>query len=289
MQHPRFVRSRPDLAEVVKVGETAESLCLEFKSAIDGWRVPKGTPNREELQYKCQKETCRDIAQFANAVGGCLLVGVQETPNAESKLILASGFAPVDDPQGLVQWIEQAIKKYLVPSTFRYYIDPIEIEGGRVISVSIPPSRYLVALWDHADHTLQFVYRTSDGKKYMNPDETERHRMDGTRAAKIAFEQAKADASVPGEVEVASGYWLAHPHLNQPPTKWTPKSPAIIGSVRDSCFELHIPRNEGESVLTIPYGLVRETWVGARGRQILLLAARLVVDENTMEAGLEPF
>jgi hypothetical protein len=288
MQHPRFVRSGPDLAQVVRVGETAESLCLEFKSAVDGWPVPKGTPSRKKRLSDGQKETCRDIAQFANAVGGCLLIGVQETPIAKSKLTLASGFAPVDDPQGLVQWIEQAIKNYLVPSTFRYYIDPIEIEVGTVVSVSIPPSRYLVALWDHADHTLQFVYRTSYGKEYMNPDETERHRMDGTRAAKIAFEQAKADASVPGEVEVAGGFWLVH-YLSQPPTKWTPKSPATICSVRDSCFELHIPRNAGESVLTIPYGLVRETWVGASGRQVLLLAARLVVDENTMEAGLEPF
>jgi hypothetical protein len=38
--HPRFVRGGLDLARVVEMGKTVESLSLEFKSAVDGWRVP---------------------------------------------------------------------------------------------------------------------------------------------------------------------------------------------------------------------------------------------------------
>ena len=38
---------------------------------------------------------------------------------------------------------------------------------------------------------IEYVRRTSHGKDWMNPDEVERHLMNGSRAAKLALLAAK--------------------------------------------------------------------------------------------------
>src|SRR5437762_2632401 len=68
---------------------------------------------------------------------------------------------------------------------------------GTVVAVNVPPSLHLVALW-HSErrsqfeekNSIEYLYRDSHGKKWMNPDEVERHIMNGSRAAKLAFDQA---------------------------------------------------------------------------------------------------
>jgi hypothetical protein len=70
---PTFIRSSLEFRSVVQLGSTPESLVLEFKANINAWNAPAG-----KVRTKAQKETCRDVAQFANTVGGCLLVGVNE-------------------------------------------------------------------------------------------------------------------------------------------------------------------------------------------------------------------
>jgi hypothetical protein len=290
---PRFIRSSSEFGQIVEFGRTTESLCLEFKSTVDGWLLPDGAKNRDRLKRDGQKELSRDISQFANAIGGCVLVGVQETSMPGSQLTLATGVEPLKDPQGLKHWIEQAIKNYLVPSTLRHDIHEIEMPVGHILAINVPPSRSLVAIWDDQNHTQEFVYRTSHGKAYMNPDDVERHRDGNSRAGKISFEMAMGAATVKDEVEVANGYWkmqdTGHKKVSVLGTK--------IGAATDQWVSLNVLEANmfgppETTAFVVPYSLIREAWVAASGRVTILLSARPVLGGSQFDdtsVTLEPY
>jgi hypothetical protein len=110
---PTYIRSPADFAGVVTIGVTTESLVLDFKQEIN---------TKNPLRSQEQQEFCRDVAQFANSHGGCVLVGVQEELDPVSRLKRAIGIKNVDEPDKLIQWLEQAIGLWLVPSTFSHEI-----------------------------------------------------------------------------------------------------------------------------------------------------------------------
>lgn len=187
---PTFIRSADEFHATVQLGSTSESLVLDFKAMIDR---TQSTP----------QEICRDIAQFTNTWGGCLLVGVSERIDRTRRLKVADGIKPVVDLDGLRQWIEQAITNYLVPATLRHDLTPIALQQGNILAVNVPASRHLVALWDHQKHS-RVSAANEPGKEWMNPNEAERHLMDGSRAAKLAIHAAK-DAATVDEVELVGG------------------------------------------------------------------------------------
>jgi Schlafen, AlbA_2 len=141
---PRFIRSLIEFNSLIHIGTTPESEVLEFKSEIDNWNPPNGVEHRDRLKKKAQKETCRDIAQFANTLGGCLLVGVAEQAGANGGPPVASAIVPAA-PE-LRQWIEDAITNFLAPATITHDIAPIMHSSGLVLAVNIPPSIHLVVL-----------------------------------------------------------------------------------------------------------------------------------------------
>jgi hypothetical protein len=84
----------------------------------------------------------------------------------------------------LRQWIEDSIVNFLVPSTFEHDVTPITLRDGEtLLAIKVPASIHLVSLWDRESHTVEYVCRTSHGKRWMNPDEAERHIMDGSRVS----------------------------------------------------------------------------------------------------------
>lgn len=109
---PTYIRSSAEFRRQIEFGETTESLVLEFKRDYGKRRTEK-----RKVVRNTQKELCRDIAQFANTWGGCLLIGVDEREDPGRNLRIADKIMGVDDPDSLRQWITQAAKNYLVPST----------------------------------------------------------------------------------------------------------------------------------------------------------------------------
>lgn len=283
---PPFIRSPLDFASTVQLGRTTESLELEFKREVKDWDMRQGMPNRDELRKKAQKEICRDIVQFANTVGGCLLIGISETFDAGPRLYKADSIVPLPDPGKLKEWIEQAITNYLVPSTFSRDIVILELPQGHILSLNIPASRHAVSLWDNAEHAIEYVRRTSHGKEWMNPDEAERHIMDGSRASKLALEAAMR-ATPKREVEIAGGLWMES-LANIPPQRWNPQGLPTLSHLSEYWFEVHI-LNYGNLVrVIIPYGVIEEAWVGVSGAINLLLKVRIIVVGKTIVARLEP-
>lgn len=285
---PTFIRSASDFQSAVQFGITPESLVLEFKETINDWNLPSSDPKRQERRKEAQKEVCRDIAQFANTFGGSLLIGVAERDDSTRGVKVAASIVPVTDAEVLRQWIEQAVVNYLVPSTFSHDILPITLPEGVILSISIPPSRHLVSLWDRNEHTIEYVRRTSHGKEWMNPDEAERHLMDGSRAAKVALmaarEQARSD-----RVEIAGGLWWRRSNLDTSAERWNPNRPITFGQIRESWFELKVPTKKLLSPVTIPYELVEAVWVDVSGAVTLMLKARIIRREQDDDATLEPY
>lgn len=239
-EHPviaTYIRTPAELAGAVQFGRTTESLVLDFKMAVHDWQIPKGAPERHERGLEAQRETCRDIAQFANTDGGCLLIGVAEQRHPETGIKVAERIATVEEPDGLRQWIEQAIRNYLTPATFSHDIAIVRAAGGVVVAVNVQQSVHVVALWDPP--RLEYVRRTSHGKDWMNPDELERHIMNGSRATKLALELAAREASIQG-VRVVGGHWMRTPGQQHVPQRWTPQGNVTIGATNERWFELKV-------------------------------------------------
>jgi hypothetical protein len=285
-----YIRTPEELDAVVTIGTTTESLVLDFKRAIHDWDVPRGTPDRDKRRDEAQRETCRDVAQFANTNGGCLLIGVAERLNPVTRLKVADAIQPVADPDAMRQWIEEAIRNYLVPGTFSHDITSVADPRGTLLAVNVPPSVHLITLWDSQRHTIECLRRTSHGKDWMNPDELERHVMNGSRATKLAFELALNQAQR-REIRVAGGYWT---RVGNPPDTllrpWYPDAPVNIAQVGDQWFDLQFGRIGGaDRSLILPFGVVEHAWVGADGLVNVILSVRVVLVNLGYELTIEPY
>jgi hypothetical protein len=278
---PTFIRSEAEFRAAVLPGITTESLVLEFKETID--------PRQPDVQ----KETCRDVAQFANTQGGCLLVGIEEGVDSTPGLKVAKAIKPLANVGGLKQWIEDAITNYLVPSTISHDITPITLRPeGTILAVNVPASLHLVSLWDRQQHTVEYLRRTSHGKAWMNPDEAERHLMNASRAAKLAIHAARHDAAKKDEVEFPGGLWYqlpSSPGRNQP---WNPPAPVQFGKLDEYWFQIRVPTGKATETITLPYGVVEEAWASSTGRVAILLSVRLIfyweTDESIRRIIMEP-
>jgi len=281
-----YIRTPEEFAAAVTVGTTTETLTLDFKGTIDH-RLPKGTP--DHVKQKAQQETCRDITQFANTSGGCLLIGVAERLDPVTHLKVAVAIRPVKEPDAMRQWIEEAIRNYLVPATFSHDIALVAVPRGTVLAINVPPSIHLVTLWDSQHHTIKCVYRTNHGKAYMNPDELERHIMNGSRASKLAFDLALKDAPT-REVRVAGGYWerVGNPPVKEP-HRWFPEAPVIVGRVADQWFQLEFKIGGVTRSLILPFGVVEQAWYGGDERVHLILSVRVVHIVLGNELTVEPY
>jgi hypothetical protein len=276
-----YVRTLKDLKSVVTLNVTQESLFVDFKVELD------------RTKDDWQVEAAQDVAQFANTLGGCLLVGVAERKDAATNLKIATAFKGVDDPERTKEWVEQAITQKLVPGTLPHDIAMVTVDGRTVVAVNVPPSRRIVYVWHRTrdDETIRCVYRTNHGKARMNPDEMERHMMNASRAARLAFTEAKVSASS-GLADVHGGVWAYGPSQVNPRILQT-SFRGTVTAVEESWFQFKgkvdgqsIGGWGGECVVNIPFDLLRSVWVDHEANLALLLSVRLVLANS--ELILEP-
>src|SRR5215813_3422462 len=92
------IRSSANLAARLIPGITREDHWLEFKGCDEnGVPYPKTDSGRNECR--------RDVAQFANASGGTIVIGA-----VASKSVL-TGFAPVPGPNLLIEWVDGVVNQ----------------------------------------------------------------------------------------------------------------------------------------------------------------------------------
>src|SRR5207253_2220507 len=137
----QYVFTPPEFEAAMRAGDI-ETKFRDFKRTIANWQVPSGTPDRTKSIHEAQKEVCRDIAQFANTEGGCLVIGVDEHSDASTGLKVFDKVVGVAEPEGMKDWISTAVQKLLTPNTFSHTVDPIRLPDGVVLVVNVEPSRY---------------------------------------------------------------------------------------------------------------------------------------------------
>src|SRR6266704_549497 len=118
------IRSAADVQQRLIVRTTKENHWLDFKSALGG----------------DGPENARDVAQFANASGGTLVIGALESAR------ILTGFDNVPKPATVIAQVEASVGGNLTPVPI---IEPYIIEaahGKNVVVVNVPPSIGLVAL-----------------------------------------------------------------------------------------------------------------------------------------------
>lgn len=274
-----FIRTAADFGRLIALTVTTESRRLDFKASPDGWPVGKGTP--EVQRKKCQREVCRDIAQFANADGGCLLFGVGEVLNATG-IKVADRVVSIAESDKLREWIEQAVANYCVPRTFAYEVSIVVLGADVVVAVNVPPSEHTVYVWDKEAGSIQVFDRTSHGKRALNPDELERHIMNASRATRLAVE---ALAQPNQKVILASPVYRLRRETDPEYFSRLKRNLGITSGFRNGEDNPNAPRELIEfldhdvacyvhavderqltvvvysrQVLTIPYGVIRDVW-----------------------------
>jgi hypothetical protein len=161
-----------------------------------------------------------------------------------------------------------------------------------VVAVNVPPCRnvvYVVAEEQkkrQRQRTFQCVYRTSHGKEYMNPDEIERHMMNTARSRMLGLIEALKKAPAHPQVRVAGGFFKS---FKQPGPLHPWSSPGLVklGRIDDDAFELLVPLGGKIQGLSIPYEVLRASWLDVDLKVALLLDVRVVLRED--ELMLEPF
>jgi hypothetical protein len=270
---------------LIQLGSTAESLTLEFKRDYPERAIPKGEPGRDAKRREARKETARDIAQFANSSGGCLLIGIDEDVAPATGQSVAGSIAPIRDVEDLRRWVEDAIAQFLVPSTIAVELCRIDLTEGPILAANIYPSLHLVTVWDHQTHTAEYLRRTNRGKAWMNPDEMEIHLMNGSRAARLAL-CALVERSKTKEAVVTDGLWVQHGLPPSYPQRWRSAGPIQFGVMGDDSFALRVPAEAHNFVIEIPYGVVLQAWCDGAERINLLMSIRLMLNGSLLE--IEP-
>jgi hypothetical protein len=269
---PTFIRSAREFDTTIELKVTPESVVLDFKETLDNWNTPKQVPGWEGLRREGQKNLCRNIAQFANTFGGTLVIGVDEDKkNAPN---IARAIAPVEKPEEMRDWITQAVLNFVVPSTLSLEICEIKLAEGTVLAVNVPAHADLVAVYDRDTHAIEYIRRHDNRKAHMNPDEAERHRMNGGRAARIRLIEAMQGHAEP-DVDLAGVIInrLIHSGYSQ-----IAQAPVLAISVRlvndaEDVFELvmTIRDHHGRPTIRIPFSAIDSVWLDGPKRVGMIL------------------
>lgn len=153
---------------------------IEFKREVD--LIAPSTRDQNAL------ELLKDIAAFANADGGYLLIGVTE------KTSRAAGYHKLNKPHRLIQRIRGLCMRHLAPPIRNLEVGQKRPDGNVIVAVRIPPSKDTPHMVTFNDGTA-FAIRDGPGKRAMTYEEIRRR-----------FEDRHNFAAVPQILEVIKGY-----------------------------------------------------------------------------------
>lgn len=144
-------------------GGVAEGLHLEFKSGPVPW------PDKEDGTTP-GLEAAKDVAAFANTLGGTILAGV-----TESKSGVASGLSPIKNGgrlrDHLSAWLGQYLEPREVASTVE--LQPIPVDGGCVLAINVPAwaGPPVAVGWTKGEGVMRFPIRREAITSVMSPNE----------------------------------------------------------------------------------------------------------------------
>lgn len=281
---PRYIHDLSQLRAIVVPGVTQESEYLEFKT-----EVPIGEQPPAAKKIERQLEFCRDVSQFANSRGGCLLIGISERKDPATGLTVAGELVGVASAEALVQQIEEALARHLVPASFRREVVKIVVpDVGTVVAINVPASERPVVVWNREQRWSQCYRRSAVGKVALHPEEFEALLMDNARSMRLRLERLLTDLSRP--IALHSEVW----EFNRS-NRWTRNDEvahntilldyrAHVTAVGESEFTVSIDYvhfGAGRSAsINVPYGFIEEVWLDEAGVVTLSLERKLVLGHD---------
>jgi hypothetical protein len=233
----------------VPAGVGTETLHVDFKRSVGG-------------PLKAQLDLATDVAAFANAWGGTILVGVEEQDGLGGVRVgHVVGVKKYDGDRG---WLEQAVRNCVDPPDIVIECAAIQVDGKVVLSANVHPEARLVAAWDR-DKRVFYPRRTNHGNTFMTPNEIADRARASRRSGEIALRRA---AEQVGHVQVVEeGAQVTNCPVDLGAVYGSGNSPmrieAELVELRAHEFKLNIwPTIEPGMVKPawLPYGLIREAW-----------------------------
>jgi hypothetical protein len=127
------------------------------------------------------EDCARDVAQFANASGGVLVIGADEAGH------VLSGWQAVPGPDEYIRWVDEIVKGHLTPVPV---VEPviIQIPGAEMVLIlNVPPSPALIAR--RQNDGFEFPIRAADSRRYMTLLEVEARMNARERLTRLRIEQ----------------------------------------------------------------------------------------------------
>ncbi|MEO1243966.1 MAG: ATP-binding protein [Pseudomonadota bacterium] len=112
-----------DILEMQRRGDE-EGATLEYKSS----RI------FSQKNEKIFESLSREITAFANAIGGVLIIGVEDQERRIADIV------PITDSTKHESWLEDGLLACISPS-LQISIDRIDAENGHILVIDVPPSR----------------------------------------------------------------------------------------------------------------------------------------------------
>lgn len=242
---------------------TQEGLHLDFKREFGGQKPKKQEESQRDEEAR---EYARDITQFMNSDGGCLILGVSENSTSDGRMV-AGAILGVPKPTEAIKQMEEAFTNYVYPAVSRPHIAQIPIDEQRtILVVNIEPEPSLVAVWnrqrDKQKQGMEFLYRTNHGKCWMTPDEVARRMNDKHRVIRLSLDKLLRESASYDEGKGTPVTLLHHVTLAGALTGvqyWTHEASILGLGPREFTLRLtEAPSKQGE--VTIAYDWIVSHW-----------------------------
>ncbi len=270
--NPVYLYSIQEISKNILLNSTQETIFLEFKKEINLKNKPLRAALAEEL-------AC-DICQFANTLGGAILIGVEEGNGKISGLSVATRFVNVNNIEEIRVFLNDKVRNFYYPSSINFDIIAIEIKNDIcVLAINVYPLTNSIAcvFSPSKPDFLKYPFRTEFGKKYMRPYEVEEKMNNRNRSLYLQLSNIwQRDKKVQ----------ILSPVIKEeksPTLQWDNRDLNIfISDLFDHEFRLRV----NDQIINIPYGLLKEVWTTYDGKIGIILNARIVISRDRKELSL---
>lgn len=273
---PSYIHSGEELSKLIQIGQTVESIVLDFKVEI----------TISNLSSKKKKEVAEefalDICQFANTWGGVLAIGVKEELDESRGRKVATGFVDTVDFEDLSQFINNNVLPLIHPSSLQFEIVPVTTKNGHnLVIINIFPltSGLSCVFANQPPYPAKYPYRTNYGKKYFHPSEIEKRMSDVNRSIPIKLH----------EISFKTKTVTLFPKIIKEEIKktdtWDSKGVNIVfKDISNYAYTLNINGVD----INIPFSLTKDVWLTEKNTMGILLGIQVSLspDRKSINLGL---
>lgn len=269
---PVYLYSAQDIFESISLNFTQETMFIDFKKEIN--------LNNRHRKASLAEELACDICQFANTLGGTILIGVEEGEGQIQGLSVASRFVNVNNVEQIKMFINDKVRNYFYPSSIDFNVVAIEIKNDIcLLAINIYPLLNTIAcvFSPSSSDYLRYPFRTEFGKKYMRPYEIEDRMNNRDRSLYLQIlkiwqrdKEVKLLSQIVKEEKTSTLQW-DHRDLN-----------IFISELFENEFQLRV----NDQIINIPYGLLKEVWTTHDEKIGIILDAKIVISGDRKKIDL---